>query len=192
MRNIVLASASPRRKDIFNKFGVKFKIIPSTIDENYDKFDDPIEVVTSLALDKCRDVANQVDEQAIVIAADTIVYYNSILGKPKDKQDAFNTIKKLSGNTHKVITGLAIIDKKNNKEIVDYEVTKVKFRNLDNDKIKRYLNTEEYVDKAGAYGIQGYGEILVESLEGSFSNVVGLPITKLDKLLEDNFKMKIL
>lgn len=192
MKNIILASASPRRKDIFEKFGVKFQIIPSTIDEQYDIFDDPIEVATKLALDKCIDVANKAGKEDMVIAADTIVYYNSILGKPKDREDAFNTIKALSGNTHKVITGLAIIDKKNNKRIVDYEVTKVEFRDLDDNKIKRYLDTEEYVDKAGAYGIQGYGEILVESIEGSFSNVVGLPITKLDKLLEENFEMKIL
>lgn len=192
MNNIILASASPRRKDILEKFGVKFKIIPSNINEEFDESNDPIEVVSSLALDKCRDVASRTSEGNIIIAADTIVYYDSILGKPKDREDAFNTMKILSGNTHKVITGLAIIDRKNNKTIVDYEVTKVKFRDLNDDKIKRYLDTQEYVDKAGAYGIQGYGEILVESIEGSFSNVVGLPITKLDKLLEENFEMRIL
>lgn len=192
MKNIILASASPRRKDILEKFGVDFKVIPSNINEEFDLSRDPIEIASSLALDKCRDVANKASEGSIVIAADTIVYYDSILGKPKDKKDAFNTIKVLSGNTHKVITGLAIIDRKNNKTVVDYEVTKVKFRDLNDEKIKRYLDTEEYVDKAGAYGIQGYGEILVESIEGSFSNVVGLPITKLDKLLEENFEMRIL
>lgn len=192
MKNIILASQSPRRKDILEKFQVKFQIIPSTIEEEYDIFDDPLEVVTKLALDKARDVAKKVTSKDLILAADTIVYYESILGKPKSRLDAFNTIKKLSGKTHKVITGLAIIDKKNDKEIVDYEVTKVKFRDLNDEKIQRYLDTEEYVDKAGAYGIQGYGEILVDSVEGSFSNVVGLPITKLDKLLEENFDMKIL
>lgn len=190
MKKIVLASASPRRKDILERFGLEFEIMPSKIDENFNQFDDPIETVKSIALDKCRDIAEKVDKDTIVIAADTIVYYDRILGKAKDRPDAFNTIKSLSGKTHKVITALAIIN--NDKELVDYEVTKVKFRDLSNEKIDRYLDTAEYTDKAGAYGIQGYGEILVESIEGSFSNVVGLPISKLDILLEDNFNIELL
>ena len=192
MKNIVLASASPRRKDILEKFGLEFQIRPSRIDENFSEFDDPIQAVKSIALDKCRDIASKVDKDRIVIAADTIVYHERILGKAKDREDAFNIIKSLSGKTHKVITAIAIININDNKEIVDYEVTAVKFRDLSKEKIDRYLNTQEYTDKAGAYGIQGYGEILVEWIKGSFSNVVGLPITKLDKLLEDNFDIELL
>lgn len=191
MRQIILASASPRRKDILEKFGLKFTVIPSTADEVYDKKDDPIEVVTQLALKKCQDISND-NKSAIVIAADTIVYYQEILGKAKNRVDAFNILKTLSGNTHKVITAIAIKHIASNKEIVDYQETQVKFRTLSDEKIERYLNTEEYIDKAGAYGIQGYGEILVESINGSFSNVVGLPIAKLDEILEENFNIKLL
>ena len=96
MKNIILASQSPRRKDILEKFQVKFQIIPSTIEEEYDIFDDPLEVVTKLALDKARDVAKKVTSKDLILAADTIVYYESILGKPKSRLDAFNTIKRLS------------------------------------------------------------------------------------------------
>ncbi len=192
MKRIVLASASPRRKEILEKFGLKFEIIISEVDEEFDKDEDPIEVVRSLASKKCLDVSKKCNKGDIVIAADTIVYYDSILGKPRDREDAFNILKSLSGKTHKVITGIAILEVGSEKEIVDHEITSVKFRDLSDEKIERYLNTQEYVDKAGAYGIQGYGEILVESINGSFSNVVGLPTYRLDKSLEDSFGLKLL
>ena len=192
MKKIVLASASPRRKEILEKFGLDFKIITSEVDEEFDKDDEPLEVAQSLALKKCLDVSKKCNEGDIVIAADTIVYYDSILGKPIDREDAFNMLKSLSGKIHKVITGFAILEVGSEKRIVDYEMTKVKFRNLSDEKIERYLNTQEYVDKAGAYGIQGYGEILVEAINGSYSNVVGLPTYKLDKYLENSFDLKLL
>lgn len=192
MKRIILASSSPRRKEILERFNVKFETIVSKVDEDFDSKEQPSEVVQSLALKKCKDVADRCKNGDIVIAADTIVYYDQILGKPKDRKDAFDMISRLSGKTHLVMTGLAIIEVDSGKTIVDYEVTKVKFRDLNSKKIERYLNTEEYTDKAGAYGIQGYGEILVESINGSFSNVVGLPISKLDKLLEENFNLNLL
>lgn len=192
MKRIILASSSPRRKEILERFNVKFETIVSKVDEDFDSKEQPSEVVKSLALKKCKDVADRCKNGDIVIAADTIVYYDQILGKPKDRKDAFDMISRLSGKTHLVMTGLAIIEVDSGKTIVDYEVTKVKFRDLNSKKIERYLNTEEYTDKAGAYGIQGYGEILVESINGSFSNVVGLPISKLDKLLEENFNLNLL
>lgn len=192
MRKIILASASPRRKEILEKFGLEFKIITSEVDEKFDKNDEPLEVAQSLALKKCLDVCKKCNKGDIVIAADTIVYYDSILGKPIDREDAFNMLKALSGKIHKVITGFAILEVGSEKRIVDYEMTEVKFRNLSDEKIERYLNTQEYVDKAGAYGIQGYGEILVEKINGSYSNVVGLPTYKLDKYLENNFDLKLL
>lgn len=192
MKRIILASSSPRRKEILERFNVNFEIMVSGVDEDFNIEEDPSKVVKLLALRKCKDIANKCRDGDIVIAADTIVYYDKILGKPKDRKDAFHMINSLNGKTHSVMTGLAIIEVNSGKTIVDYEVTKVKFRDLNIGKIERYLDTEEYVDKAGAYGIQGYGEILVESIDGSFSNVVGLPISKLDKILEENFNLNLL
>ena len=192
MKRIILASASPRRKDILERFNVKFETMVSDVEEKFNSSALPSEVVKSLALKKCKDVSKRCKGGDIVIAADTIVYYDSILGKPKDRKDAFAMISSLSGKTHLVMTGLAIIEVVTGKTIVDYDVTQVKFRDLNDKKIEKYLNTTEYVDKAGAYGIQGYGEILVESINGSFSNVVGLPISKLDELLEENFNFNLL
>lgn len=191
MKRIILASASPRRKEILERFKVKFETIVSDVEEIFDS-EDPSEVVKSLAVKKCKDVSQRCEDGDIVIAADTIVYCDKILGKPKNRKDAFDMISSLSSKTHLVMTGIAIIEVGSDRVVSDYEVTKVKFRDLNNEKIERYLNTEEYIDKAGAYGIQGYGEVLVESINGSFSNVVGLPISKLDELLERNFNLSLL
>ncbi len=192
MKKIVLASSSPRRKKILSKYNIDFETMTSHIDEEISSDDDPIQVVMSLAFQKAEDIANRLDFDAIVIAADTIVYMEKVLGKPKDKIDAYRTLESLSGKEHLVITGIAIIDINLGKKVIDYEITKVKFRELQPEKINKYIDTGEFIDKAGAYGIQGYGEILVEWIEGSYSNVVGLPIVKLDKLLERHFKTKIL
>ena len=192
MKRIVLASASPRRKEILEKFGLDFEIITSEVDEKVEKNEDPLKVAETLALKKCLDVSKKCNKGDIVIAADTIVYYDAILGKPKDREDAFEMLKSLSGKTHQVITGFAILEVGSEKRIVDHEMTRVKFRTLSDEKIERYLNTQEYVDKAGAYGIQGYGEILVEAINGSYSNVVGLPTYKLDKHLKDSFDLELL
>lgn len=192
MKKIILASCSPRRKEILERFNVKLEIKPSYVDEDFEEGADPLEVVKMLALRKCRDVAKRCVSGDLVIAADTIVYFKEILGKPKDRSDARSMIRSLSGNAHKVITGIAIIDVESGFESVECEVTDVIFRMLTDEKIERYLNTDEYVDKAGAYGIQGYGEVLVESIKGSFSNVVGLPISKLDEMLEDKFDLELL
>lgn len=193
MKKIILASCSPRRSEILKRFNIEFEIKPSSVDEDFTEGEDPKDVVEMLALRKCRDVANRSQNGEIVIAADTIVVYSDkILGKPVDKSDARKMIHSLSGKSHQVITGIAIIDLETGIESVDCQVTDVLFRHLTDDKIERYLNTEEYVDKAGAYGIQGYGEVLVKSINGSFSNVVGLPISKLDEMLEDKFDLKLL
>ncbi len=193
MKKIILASCSPRRSEILKRFNIEFEIKPSSVDEDFTEGEDPKDVVEMLALRKCRDVANRSQNGEIVIAADTIVVYSDkILGKPVDKSDARKMIHSLSGKSHQVITGIAIIDVETGIESVDCQVTDVLFRHLTDDKIERYLNTEEYVDKAGAYGIQGYGEVLVKSINGSFSNVVGLPISKLDEMLEDKFDLKLL
>lgn len=192
MGKIVLASSSPRRREILERFNIDFEIIKSDIDEKTSSDEDPIQVVMSLAFQKAEDITNKIDFDAIIIAADTVVYMDRILGKPKNEKDAYRMLKSLSGKEHYVITGIAIVDTNLGKKIIDYEITKVKFRELQPEKINRYIETGEFKDKAGAYGIQGYGEILVDWIEGSYSNVVGLPIVKLDKLLDRNHIIRIL
>lgn len=192
MKKIILASSSPRRKEILEKYNVDFQIIKSYVDEKVSKNDDPYQVVMSLAFQKAENISKGLDYEAIVLAADTVVYMDRVIGKPRDEKDAYRILESLSGKEHLVITGIAIIDTSLGKKIVDYEVTKVKFRELQPEKINSYLSTGEFKDKAGAYGIQGYGEILVDWIEGPYSNVVGLPIVKIDKLLERHFNTKIL
>lgn len=193
MCNIVLASSSPRRKELLSKFNIDIEIIKSEIIEKIKENESPYEIAMSLALQKAIDVASDIKEEKIVIAADTIVVYgDNILGKPNSKEEAFNMIKMLSGNKHSVITGLCILKANSDLKIVDYVETKVIFRNLSQDKINNYLDTNEYEDKAGAYGIQGFGSVLVKSFEGSYTNIVGLPVERVDELLEEHFNLQLL
>ncbi|EOC99829.1 Maf family protein [Caldisalinibacter kiritimatiensis] len=192
MRQIVLASGSPRRKEILSNFNVDIEVITSDIDEKVNNDEKPEIVAMTLAFEKAYDVANKVEKGKIILAADTIVYHNHILGKPEDESEAFKMLKALSGKEHSVITGICIMESGTYKKVVDCGKTQVKFKDLTNDKIKRYLATEEYKDKAGAYGIQGYGALLVERIKGSYLNVVGLPISKVEYLLEKHFNFKIL
>ena len=192
MKHIVLASSSPRRKEILSRYIENIEIIASDIEENISEGEGPLAVAMALAFEKAHDVACKIDKGKIIIAADTIVYCNNILGKPKNEKDAINMLLELSGKEHYVITGVCILESGKDVKIVDYVKTKVKFRTLSVEKIKRYIATQEYKDKAGSYGIQGYGAVLVESIEGSYSNVVGLPIHKIDSLLEKHFGFSLL
>lgn len=185
--NIILASASPRRKEILENINVKFDIVKSDIDEVILEDELPPQVVMRLAFEKSMDVAKS-NKESLVIGADTIVVFNNkVLGKPKDKEDARNTIRLLSGNTHEVITGISLINLSANKKIIDYVVSRVKFKDLSEDDINDYINTGESLDKAGAYGIQGYGSLLIEEIQGDYFNIVGLPISKLSDLVKKNF-----
>ena len=187
---LILASSSPRRREMLQNLNLDFKIISSDIDENIDKSNPKI-FAMSLAFQKAFDVASK-NSCDIVIAADTIVVKdNEILGKPNDREDAFEMLKKLSGQYHEVITGICILNIKENKKIVDYEITRVKMKNFSESKITRYINTNEPMDKAGSYGIQGFGCLLVDKIEGDFFNVVGLPLGKLDHILSTHFKIEI-
>lgn len=192
MKDIILASTSKRREDIFKKYNFKFEIKASNIEEIIDIRDNPKELVMSLAFRKAYNIAKD-NKESIVIGADTVVYYDGrILSKPKDKEDALKMLSSLSGKTHEVITGICIINLEENLKIVDFEKTKVKFRDLDKDMIETYISTGEPLDKAGSYGIQDIGALFVESIEGSYLNVVGLPLVKLDKILEKFFDMSII
>lgn len=189
--NIILASASPRRKEILENTNTKFEIIKSEIDEVILDNELPSQVVMRLAFEKSIDIALK-HPDILVIGADTVVVLNNnILGKPKDSSDAFNMIKQLSGKTHQVITGISLINLNANQKIIDYVVSNVKFKNLSEEDIKDYIQTNESLDKAGAYGIQGFGAMLVEEIQGDYFNIVGLPISRLSDLLKKHFNINL-
>ena len=188
---IILASKSPRRREILENTKVRFSIKDSNIDEIMLENETPIETVKRLAYEKALNVAND-NKEALVIGADTIVVINdTILGKPKDEKQAFDMIKLLSGKTHNVITGFALINLDNNKRVIDYEISTVTFKELSEESIKDYIQTKESLDKAGAYGIQGYGALLVKEIQGDYFNIVGLPISKISDCLKEHFDINL-
>lgn len=182
---IILASASPRRSQLLKQIGLNFTVHPSQVEEKYIEGQKPHLWVQDLALAKALDVASTLKE-GIVIGADTIVVNdNLILGKPRDEKEAELMLKSLSGKKHQVLTGIAVVDGNNTENyLTQVEITHVKFRNLSDVEIKAYVKSKEPLDKAGAYGIQGLGALLVEAIEGCYFNVVGLPLSKLAQGLE--------
>jgi len=185
---IVLASQSPRRSELLKQLGLNFIIRTSDIDESNSMGLEASELVQHLAFEKARVVAEELklESDFIVIGADTVVVNKgNILGKPKDKQDAFNMLKSLSGEWHEVMTGIAVIDANSFRYDKSVEITRVKMKDLDDETINAYINSGEPLDKAGAYGIQGLGAVLVEKIEGCYFNVVGLPISKLSDILRN-------
>ena len=188
---VILASASPRRKEILQNTKLNFDIQKSDIEEVILENESPEDMVVRLAYEKAFDVAKR-NTDRLVIGADTIVALdNEVLGKPKDQNEAYQMIKRLSNNTHKVITGISLINLKENKIIKDYVVSFVTFKDLSEDSIKDYINTNESLDKAGAYGIQGYGALLVKNIQGDYFNIVGLPISRLSDLLKNHFDINL-
>ncbi len=188
----VLASNSPRRRELLNNLGVSFTISASSIDEALDGTAIPHEEAKRLAFEKARDIASRIDEKAIVIAADTIVVSDRILGKPTDETDAYQMLKILSGRAHKVITGITLIDTSTGKTVVDFSETTVFFKTLSDDEIWDYIASGEPMDKAGAYGIQGKAALFVEKIEGDYYNVVGMPLFRLQELLNKHFNISLL
>ncbi|NLB40664.1 MAG: septum formation inhibitor Maf [Clostridiales bacterium] len=185
MKKLILASASPRRKELLDQVGIKYEVIPSSVEEHIDDIDGtPAEKAEKLAYLKAKDVATSLND-CLVLGADTIVVIgNEIIGKPIDLDDAKRMLIKLSGKEHKVITGVALIDTNKNVEVISHETTSVKFRELTSKMIDSYLATQEPMGKAGAYAIQGFGALLIEGIHGCYSNVVGLPLTRLSKMVE--------
>lgn len=166
------------------QIGLEFETIPSNFDEEKVPKTRPVSYVKKLAKFKARAVAKQVSE-GIVIGADTVVCMDDqIIGKPKDAKEAADTLKLLEGKVHTVISGICVINKYSGKTVTKAVKTKVKFRKLDDKMIDWYVKTGEPLDKAGSYGVQGKGAILVEWIKGDYSNVVGLPITTLAAILE--------
>ncbi|MBL7574926.1 septum formation protein [Peptoniphilus asaccharolyticus DSM 20463] len=189
-RKIILASNSPRRREMLSEF-IDFDIVSKSVKEIYDYNVSEDVNVMSIAFNKAYEVAKE-NEEAIVIAADTLVYKDGPLGKPKDREDAKNMLLSLSGTTHDVLTGCAVMCLEEKYKKIFYERTEVKFKNLTELEIEEYLDTLEYKDKAGAYGIQGYGSLLVDSISGDFFNVVGLPISKLSDVLNKDLDIDFL
>ena len=180
--DVILASASPRRKELFSFICDDYKIIPAFKDEVVDNSLEVTEIPKVLAYNKCREIAEQ-NPDSLVVGCDTVVTYNNeVMGKPKDKSDAFEMLKKLSDKTHEVISGTCIYFK---GEYISFStVTKVTFKELSDNDIKAYIATGESDDKAGAYGIQGLGCMLVKGIEGDYFNVVGLAVSELADLLD--------
>ena len=187
MKRIVLASASPRREAILRQIGIDFEIIAPNISEDIDFCMSPETIAEQLSRKKAEDVASRLDGNTLIIAADTVVIKDGkVLGKPADNHAAYEMLKSLGGSWHKVITGFTIIDNSgDNPPKVSHENTEVKMRELTDEDIKSYISSREPFDKAGSYGAQGLGALLVEELRGCYFNVVGLPIARIGKTLSE-------
>ncbi len=176
----ILASASPRRKELLSQIIPKFEVIPANTDEKVNISLFPEKMACALAERKCDEVFEK-NPYKTVIGCDTVVVFeNSVLGKPKDRDDAFKTLKRLSGKTHFVITGVCV--RNAFKKLVDFDKTEVKFNLLSDEFIRQYVDSGSPLDKAGSYGIQDGG--IVQEYFGSYTNVVGLPVTLTKKLLD--------
>ena len=182
---IILASNSPRRKELLEQVGIEFEVMSSDVDEITDKTA-TADVVMDLSRIKAEAIARN-NKGVVVLAADTVVAYNGqILGKPKDEADAFKMLKLLSGKAHQVFTGVTIVDEAGESNSF-FESTDVVMYESSDELIKKYIATGEPMDKAGAYGIQGKGAVLVKEIKGDYNNVVGLPLSRVCKEL--NFEL---
>ena len=179
---IILASQSPRRRELLERMGItEFEIIPARGEEIAIRTLTPDQLVEELSRRKCAEIA-AAHPEALVIAADTMVAVNNrVLGKPGSEEDASRMLRTLSGRLHMVYTGVTVSCQ--GKTVTEHEMTSVRFRPLSDADIIRYIATGEPMDKAGAYGIQGYGSVLVESISGDYYNVVGLPVCRLGRIL---------
>jgi nucleoside triphosphate pyrophosphatase len=179
--SLVLASASPRRKDLLNRLGLEYKIIPSGLDEDEEISGPPQNIAMEWARRKAEETESRLrhEEANWYLAVDTIVVINNkVLGKPATRKQAGEYLAMLSGNWHEVISGYCILNEAKNVKLVKYVSSKVKIKELDQLEIGAYIKTDEPMDKAGAYAVQGIGAFMVERIDGSYTNVVGLPLTE--------------
>lgn len=194
---IILASQSPRRMNLLKSLGLDFEIIPANIDESSLKETEPSAYCKKLSLDKAQFVSKitnsettnskiiKMQQNTLIIAADTIVVLNDeIINKPVSEEDAFIILKKLSGNSHFVYTGVTVLNSATSKAITNYSLTRVYFRELSDSEILDYISSGSPMDKAGAYGIQDdYGALFVKRIEGCYNNVIGLPLELMFRIL---------
>lgn len=180
---VILASQSPRRKELLQRIVPKFEIVPALIDERRKKGDTPKSYVQEMAYKKAQHVAkSHVD--SLVIGCDTIVALgNQIVGKPSSREEAFQMLKRLSGKEHEVYTSVVLL--KREQEVLETVSAKVLFYELSDQEINRYLDTSDYLDKAGAYGIQEQGALFVKEIKGDYYSIMGLPIATLYRMLPD-------
>ena len=183
-KNFVLASASPRRIEMMRSHGLEPIVCPANIEENLPLVDGMKETVMFLALKKAKAVESSnanIPKGSIIIAADTVVYKDEIMGKPIDFEDGFNMLSKLRNTYHYVTTGVALVEVGCENARVFAEVTKVYFKDYSDEELRAYLETDEAYDKAGAYAIQGYFAKHIEKFEGDYDNVVGFPWTRIEE-----------
>ncbi len=196
MMEFILASASPRRKELLEVMGLDFNVVVSAADEDSILKDIPVGLyVQELALLKAGDVAKKLlrRKNSIIISADTVVTLDGkILGKPKDEKSAYEMLKNLSGRGHEVYTGYCVMRIADGKVVCNSVKTRVHFKELDDEKINSYISSGEPMDKAGAYGIQGKGALLISRIDGDYFNVVGLPVSALADTLEREFEINVL
>ena len=181
MKKMILASASPRRKEILALAGFDFEVIPGT-NEEIKRGETPSEIAEHLAADKAQDVADKIDREALILGADTIVVCDGeIMGKPVDEKDAYRMIRKIQGRSHQVYTGVALVEKNGGKSTLYtfHQKTDVWVYPMSDEEIYAYIDTKDPTDKAGAYGIQGQFGKFIEKIDGDYLNVVGLPLSKL-------------
>jgi septum formation protein len=180
---LILASASPRRSELLRELGVQFRVVPSDAPEIHNDELTAREVSQINAYRKARAVAKKFPD-AVVLGADTLVYLDTnLFGKPASLEAAYQMLEQLQGRTHEVVTAICLINLRNHRQSIFTETTEVTFRPLDGVKIRRYLNKVNPLDKAGAYAIQEEGDWIVEKISGSYTNVVGLPVERLQSEL---------
>lgn len=184
---VILASASERRQELLGRIIDSFDIMVSDFDESAVIFNGSIDnYVKEISAGKALEVKEKLDSDAIIISADTVVTFNDrILGKPKDEKEAFEMLKSLQGRSHKVYTGITVINTKKNIVKQESISTEVTFSKVNDEDIIKYIKTGEPMDKAGSYGIQGKGGVFVERINGCYYNVVGLPLNRLKAILEE-------
>lgn len=184
MNPVVLASASPRRKALLEALGIETQVMRSGATETLDGT--PRDVVLFNAIAKRDDVADRIEQAAVVVAADTIVVLGKeILGKPADAGEAVSMLNRLSGRTHSVFTGVALVDSQSGRISEGIEETRVTFRELSQNEIEKFVDIVNPVDRAGAYTVDGPGSLLIDGYDGCYQNVLGLPIVLLDRLFRD-------
>ena len=183
---IILASQSPRRKELLGLMGLTFDVMPSGAEEDMHQKLPIGKLAEVLSEQKAKDIFNKTTDDRVVIGSDCMVYAKGkIFGKPKNDEEAIQMLKTLSGKWHKVVTGLSVLVERNGivTKYNTYDITKVKFVKLDEQMIADYLKTGEHKDKAGAYAVQGYSGMFVEKLYGNYSTVIGIPTHKLFQIL---------